>query len=540
MANRYWDGSSGLAPSGILNWSDTQGGSVPASSVPGVNDYAYFTESGNRSCTLTDNWTLGNLTTEIGYTGTIDLDTFNLTMSSGGNIVLNHSGEFDCGSSTISLHSGNFDNKDVLTFTRGTSTIECGGTGIITSASANPLYNLTILENAVITCDDAINVANNIVVSGTLSVNTAKSFAATSLSTTIIGAAGKLTGDGNYIFQSCSAGKGLTSFAAGGVLDIANILIYRPSVDAVFDNGTYDSAVQIYSGRNNIGDILTLNGDYVFEGNVSLEGGLILANDTNSPNLEFKGNVSWDETFGPITYRKGNGNIILSGTSDQDIDFGGSATEEIEVNKSAGKVLIGTAFTCDSFLGTDGDFDLNGLVITSLGTVTINGVNGFRFHNGVDNSMADGATHGQFTCGDTLTLLGADGSQLVIEDLDFDYDLPVTSLATYCSVQDSLGPAGVGGTGGNIPANIDTNIELGGINTGWDFSHLDVDIYNISLGLIGATTGDVNNLKAVVFISPLSTKSRDIVNTAITANDLGAKYQDRFDDRKTYRRNRVP
>jgi hypothetical protein len=39
----------------------------------------------------------------------------------------------------------------------------------------------------------------------------------------------------------------------------------------------------------------------------------------------------------------------------------------------------------------------------------------------------------------------------------------------YCDVQDSLGPAGLLGSGADIDATDPSNTEIGGTNTGWEF-----------------------------------------------------------------------
>ena len=124
MANRYWDGGTSTDPTNVNNWSDTDGGGTPASSVPGVADIAHFTANGDgNACTMTDAWTLGELSIVAGYTSKFDTAGYALNTSTAsggtGDFTAAGGGEFDCDSSTITC-SGDFDNKDQTTWTRGT------------------------------------------------------------------------------------------------------------------------------------------------------------------------------------------------------------------------------------------------------------------------------------------------------------------------------------------------------------------------------------------------------------------------------------
>ncbi len=125
MAERYWDGGTSTDPTNVNNWSDTDGGGTPASSVPGEDDHAHFMASGDgNDCSLTAAWALTELTAEAGYTSRIDLVTFDLTVS--GDVTLQHAGDFLQGTGNFSV-GGNLNCVGVGSWNR------YGATGTLTA-----------------------------------------------------------------------------------------------------------------------------------------------------------------------------------------------------------------------------------------------------------------------------------------------------------------------------------------------------------------------------------------------------------------------
>lgn len=347
MADRYWDGGVDDDRTDINNWSDTDGGGTPASSVPGTGDHAHFTANGNPNpCTLAEDWALGELSIVAGYTAKFDGgDVGNmLTMDDGGDVTLAGGGEFDAGDMLISMNNGNFNSKDVTTFTESTSTLVMSGTGnlIIANGTTGQLANLTISSGAIITipaASGAVYVSMALVIEGTLSVTTGKQVSSRS-GTVSLGASCSLTGIGKLIITDSTAGNGIISFSAGAVIDIAEIQIVRPNVAAVIASGIYRSALVRVVNVNVAGYIFTLSsGNYTFTGDLKFEntaagGSLTIANDTNNPIIEVQGDVIWDEQAGTINYNPSSNVMTAGGLGDQALDFGGNASEKLEIDKT--------------------------------------------------------------------------------------------------------------------------------------------------------------------------------------------------------------
>lgn len=526
MAERYWDGGVDDDRTNVNNWSNTDGGGTPASSVPGTGDHAHFTANGNPNpCVLAEDWTLGDLTVEAGYTAKLDLgDVGNiLTMDDGANITLDNGGEFDCGDATISLTNGNFDNQHVATYTGGTSTVVMGGTGTLTGGLTKILNNVVISSGAVITVAESPRVDGAVTIDGTLLVLAGRKFFDNGTGTTI-GEFANITGDGEYTLRSPMAGQGITSFTAGGVVDIALFMVDFPGILAVVAPGTYAST--LFKIRNALAEpsILTLsNGNYTFTGDLEFEntnagGNLIIANDTNNPNITVEGDVIWTETAGTITYTKGTGDMVASGLGDQAIDFGNEALEDLEIdkttsgdvmltncdltlvdsglagaltfagstiimeagstltasgggslswdldgqtiealviNKSAGTLTFTGAWIASSYMQTLGTVDFNGQTLETTGKFTI--IPGALIASGTDTM--NGA---DITVGGDFTVAGVDGTLLNLRGTSA-WTLDVTGRATATYVDVSYSNATAGST---VFAQGSTNSFN---NSGWNF-----------------------------------------------------------------------
>ena len=414
--SHWWLGTTSDDHAVAANWSTAGSGGAPGVSVPGTGDEVMFDGNGNNACTLTANLVLLHLTTVVGYTAKLDLATSDLTMDDGGNITLDQGGEFDCGSSTISLTNGNFDNKDVTTFTRGTSTLLMSGTGNLVSDVLNDLNDLTISAAAVITATETYQILGDLIVNGSLSIANGKITLVGSGGTISIGAVGRITGNGIFRVYVPGAGEGITVFTVGGVIDVSTLEIFRPNAAAVIAPGTYQSTlVKIY---NNVATTETLtlsNGNYIFTGNVEFKntnagGSLTIANNTNNPDIELQGDFLVDETAGTIIWTKGNGTITATGVNAQDWDLLGRTVEDIVVNKTnkTDVLTFSGSVTTDSLLVTKGTIDPNSQTITTIGNMTMTANSQF-------DPAADAMDNCEFAIGGDLDFDGSDGDPLIMK-----------------------------------------------------------------------------------------------------------------------------
>jgi len=398
-ADRFWLGTTSTDSAVAANWSASSGGAGGAS-VPGTGDTVTFDGNGDYACTVTANWTHGGFTTVVGYTKKLDLATFNLIGDDGVNVTLDQGGEFDCGTGSHSITNGNFDNLDVGTWTWGTSTWTLNGTGNIVSSTTNDFYDLTIASGASITATTNIQTANDTIVNGTISVNGATAAYLGGNGTVVIGDGGRITGAGQWIMSSINTGEGVTSFHAGGTVDITTTRIQNPLVAGTFVPGVYDSKVIVDStdGTNRT-LVLDAAGAYTFsslEFQTNSTGNLTLANNTNGPasititgdltiDLNSTGDITisnsgqsvdWDiqgdvidqiTGGGTFTYTAGTGTFTASGTADQAWNFNGETIEPLSISKatSGDLTLVDTVVQIADVDMAAGDLVITGSTITS-------------------------------------------------------------------------------------------------------------------------------------------------------------------------------
>lgn len=369
---RYWLGTTSDDPTNVLNWGTASGVGAGAS-VPTSADDVTFDGGGNNACTFVGSMNFGSLSVAAGYMAKLDLGDVaaTLTITDGGDIILDNGGEFDCGDATISLTNGNFDNQHVVTYTSDTSTLVMAGTGTLISSGSNFLFNLTILAGAVTTITETMSTAGIVSVNGTLSISVGKSFFSSLVSTTTLGALGKITGDGEYLISNPGAGEGITSFASGGIIDIAKLTIQNPRATAIFVAQTYQPTLLKIYCVDAAARVLTFNGNYTFTGDLEFEntnagGSLTIANDTNNPTIIVRGDVIWDQQAGTITYTKGTNPMTASGLGDQNLDFDNQASEDLEIDKTtSGDVTLAN---CDLALV---DSELAGALTFASSTIVM-------------------------------------------------------------------------------------------------------------------------------------------------------------------------
>jgi hypothetical protein len=455
---RYWVNAStdGLWHN-PANWATISGGPGGAG-VPTDEDEVHFNSANTTNCLVGSAVSFKSLDVSAGYTGTLNFN--GQTVYCGEDFILS--------SGTVRLGYGNTINvggnvtTNPTTLYPETSTFYLTGTSkTFTASSLKPVYSIIVAPGAAYSLPVGI-LQGNLTVNGSLDISSS----VTVYRTVSLGASGSLTGAGTL---SITSSDGLASNSLGGTWDVSTtallpLLAGMPSISA----GTYGSAT--FNISNTTASPITIRpqGDIKFSGNVAFyrTGGAALTVDcaTNNPTFTFAKNL--DVYFG-VTWVKGTGTLLFSGTANQTASFTTHEYEAIHVNKTTGRVRLLSDVTTTSFTGDDGDFDLDGFVVTSLGTVDINGgLNKFRFHNGTDYAMDNSSgTRGKFIALDDITLSG-DASQLLrISKLDFAFDLPVTATATYCYVEYSTAT----GTGIPVDAEDGTNTDKGS-NVGWDFN----------------------------------------------------------------------
>jgi hypothetical protein len=146
-AKRYWVGNgSNLNWNTTVNWSALSGG-LPGASVPSSSDTAYFNGSGTGNCTLNVAANVKKLEMASGYTGTINLNAFGLTVGSGGFSIA--AGTINLSSSTVTV-SGNWTYTGG-TITKGTSnvTFSLSSSLVVTVSGSHSLGKVTFSNSSV-------------------------------------------------------------------------------------------------------------------------------------------------------------------------------------------------------------------------------------------------------------------------------------------------------------------------------------------------------------------------------------------------------
>ncbi|MEX1997651.1 MAG: fibronectin type III domain-containing protein [Candidatus Andersenbacteria bacterium] len=316
----------------------------------------------------------GNLTLT---TGIFDNATNDNAITVTGNVTMDNN-TTSMGDATWTV-AGNLDINDVSTFNGNVSTVVMTGSSkTITNGSLNDLNNLTIDTGASISLSNTQDFRATVTVNGTLT-SAFSIRAQTNSSAFTVGASGQMTGAGTL---QCATGECVITNS--GIIDIATI---STSVNTTINTGQYDSATVSFSGAHPTAQrVVTFAGNVIFTGNVTFSstgiGGLGIANTTNNPNLEFRGNVAISESSGSVTWSKGTGTITLGGSSGtQTINFLDKAVEDIVVNASGAVKQLTDGVTTDSLTITAGTLDGNsqafGLVaagtLSNTGTLLLNG-----------------------------------------------------------------------------------------------------------------------------------------------------------------------
>ena len=459
MATQYWVGADANWNT-AANWASTSGGS-DATGPPAIGDPVIFDGGDVTACTCDVAISCASLTVTSGYSGKLDFADSAYGHTIAGDATFDGTGEVDCGTATITC-SGNWDNRDQTTWTRGTSTIVLtGNTKTITGHVNLILYNLTIETGAIIELSanttTLLMVYGNCNVKGTFTLSDILRITSTNGKLNV---SGTLNGTSSLQLQDLMHLETMTGTYAITTGVTRNVYIDIPGAATLGGAWTFAPAVAgttLYCAATGV---------YTFTGPVQFtDSGLSYSVATQGASFVFQGNLSFTQT-GTLTWTKDSGTITFDGTNNQTVTTPAGWTqilEDIVINKgntTAKVTLAGDVYT-DSFTGTQGRLDTNGYDIYSDGNVSAATATGFSFHNGTDANM-DGSVID--IDGGTLTLSGTAGTHLAINDLDFNLAAGVTGSATYCDVTNSNCVY----VTSEIDADDGTNTNSGG-NTGWDF-----------------------------------------------------------------------
>lgn len=397
----------------------------------------------------------------------------------GGNLDFNEAANnINLGSATWTVDGGDFTYANCGTWSAGTSDVVLKGTGDLIAKSAESLYDLTVFASAATTIPAGAgtytSVTNSLTVNGTLSVVNAKEIQPTGACAVSVGASGQITGDGTLTWQLPTGAGGLSTFTAGAVIDIANVVIRRPLSANTWVAATWACATLFKIQNEGAGDqVWDPTGTHTFNCPVEFEvtgGGDLSIDGTNNPSYVFTDNVTWTETSGAITWdNAGTGTITYSGGNSQTVDLDDQTVEDIVVNKTAGNLILSAGVTTDSFTGTStgtGDFDPAEQTIVTSGDC--DWASPFLFDAAAD--CLDGCT---WTIGGNFT---ADGQTL---SATASWDLDVTGTAVASGRGDvAYSTAGVT----EITASAGPWTDSGN-NSGWSFSTATTSLDDTCMGL---------------------------------------------------------
>lgn len=416
--------------------------------VPAAGDEVLFNENGDATCIMNvAPPTLDSILATSLYLGDLEFDGAGLnanlsvapaTATNG--IVLDIPGTVVMSDGTTTVTGGTFDNQDVGTFTRGTSTLVMAGTGTITVSASNDLAFLTVAAGANTSITENTDIRRTLTINGTVDVGSGKVFTAQQTSV-VFGASGKVTG-GIFRMQQLTAAQGLT-FPAGAIIDGDQFIWQDNDADATLAPGDY--APTLFLVRNSAGTDMTFTasaGGYVFSGVVEYKttgaGALTIDNslatsvsctdltiDTNAALITITDGptTDWFITDDVINQITGGGSFdwpavtgatinFVGDNADQFIDIPSASTiSDVFVTQTGLSTLIlNDTLNCQSFTGESGALDLQGNELAT--TDNLDWQDGFEV---IGLDFATVSAGGNFTCDDqafitpdpwTLSVLG--------------------------------------------------------------------------------------------------------------------------------------
>lgn len=460
MAARYWiEGTSGNWDD-TANWSASSGGSGGAS-VPGASDDVTFDGNGLGDCTCDVAININSLTVEAAYTGILDLADSGYSHSITNDVfAANTTGKFDWGDATTTI-GGNLDTEAAVITKTGGNLIVLTGTGKTFSAgnSSSDAYNVRI-EGSITSVGTLSRIRTNdltIASGGTLTLNQG-----------IMPTDGTLTVEGtlDLATEGISPLDG-TYIASTGVVTGAHLLNVRRDI-TIESGATINCGVLQFfqfGGRGQLceatGGTVTFNvatefridnddiefkGDFIFDCQCDFghDGTTAVDNSTYNPNMTFKNDIP----LGPTEWRKGTGLITFSGTAGQSVNFAGEATEDWDIDKTAGTVTLSGDVEVDSLTLTQGGLDINSNTLTITGALSAPGTNATTVDDSTGGGLID--AQGAFDV-DNVTWTDA--------NVDAADSPPIASNSTISNSDAS---------GGNTIDAADNCVDNGG-NVNWDF-----------------------------------------------------------------------
>ena len=385
----YWVG--GANPTNwndATHWSDTSGGAgstCDGGTVPGADDNVVFDGGGTDTVIVDTDISIASLALTPGYTGTFDNATNNQNINVAEDVILD-SAVVNMGNGTWTV-GGDFDNQDVTTFNRNTSTLIMTGSGknIISNASttARQLHHVTISNGASVSIPSVsgeVYIYGTFVVRGTLDITVNKHIRMYEATADLkLISTGLITGDGTFIADHRSR---ITQKDA--VMDVANFSIVREHTTTYpILPATYESAnVLVYNSATGSVSTLQTAGEYVFLGNVVFDAGLTnstsnftIGPSTGPTRFVFKQNLT---TLADRAYFRVNGSLIVDGNltaTNNNIYFYPSSTVDVagDVTLDCNTVTMGNS-TVWTVGGSFDNKDVGNTVISGS-TLVMTGVN---------------------------------------------------------------------------------------------------------------------------------------------------------------------
>jgi len=384
MADRYWvnDDSDGDF-SNANNWSATDGGAGGAG-VPGSGDTARFESTVNDDCTLSADVTTGpSLRIFGGYSGTIDLNDYALTVQ---NVTVS------ANSCTWKTGTGTFTINGTMTVAWNVGTMTKEGGKLVIAGTSKSVDFLDTYGNIEVTgttiyCGrmvaDDLTIKTGASIEITSSSSRCKDLYVESSATMTITTNTMEVGSGRNLKQQDGTINGtgtLRFYNWGGTL---------PWVSGITQ---FDVAIQLYS-FNQTKDLTLESGTITFDKGLKFligpSGSITVNNDTNDPVVYIGGDFAHDpvSTGGTLTWNKGVGNVIFSGNAGTfAVNLDGQDFEDTQFNQAGAtwqlandaefvrlRILAGTVKMGSGSIET-GDLDCSGgaLEMESV-SLTVNG-----------------------------------------------------------------------------------------------------------------------------------------------------------------------
>lgn len=471
----------------------------------GANDYYHlsFTDANASKITLqlanTNTLTvLGNLTLSSG-SGTFDNATYDEAVNVTGNVTMDNT-RTDMGDATWTT-SGNFDNYDVGTFNRNTSTLVMNGNekNIVTN-TGKYFRNLTISEGVSITLpsgNGVCGVYGTAIINGTINV-IGGNFNGYSGADIKISSTGRVTGSNSMMLHDAAK---MTQ--QDGTIDIATfqITMSHTSSYPVVPSTIASASVRIYGQTTTDYTWAPSAGTYIFNGNVTFGentgSGTYTIDNSAGANFVFKGNVTITNGTSTLNWTKGAGTITFAKASGtQTVNF---------LDKTVEDIIIGDGSTTNTVQLTDG-VTTDSFTVNSGATLDMNS-------QAVSYAAANGTTNNG-----TIKLIGNE-TLTNISNLDTDSGwvqytgTGVYGALPYTGTYNNVNFSGSGSY--TLPATLDVNGEFAingstvtapstSLNVGGNFTH--------------ASGTFTHNSGAVIFDGSAST-----ISGSTTFNDLTAQ-----------------